>query len=80
MTKAIDKLDNDLVALIAQRYELMKENFEIKDTKKNILNMSSSINDKKKLAKNHGIPSELVEDIYISIIGCFYVNQIKRIK
>ncbi|MEA3496480.1 MAG: chorismate mutase [Bacteroidota bacterium] len=78
--KEIDSIDEEIISLIAKRYEFVKSATDFKDSEKSVLatERQKEMNRKRKLiAKKHNLPIDLIESVYSKMIKYFTEKQME---
>ena len=78
--KEIDSIDEEIISLIAKRYEFVKLATDFKDSEKSVLAVErqKDMNQKRSvLAKKHNLPIDLIESVYAKMIKYFTEKQME---
>ncbi len=78
--KEIDSIDEEIISLIAERYEFVKLATDFKDSEKSVLAAERQKEMKQKrnvLAKKYNLPIDLIESVYTKMIKYFTEKQME---
>jgi isochorismate pyruvate lyase len=80
---AIDVIDNDIIDLIAKRYQYVKEIIKYKNTAEDVFareRYNSVINKRRELALKHKLDPDVIETMYKVLMDYFIKEQLLLLK
>lgn len=82
--EAIDKLDEQIITLLGERYKYVKEIVRFKEpTEESIIarnRFDSVISTRRSLAQENGLDPDLIEKLYRDLLSHFIDEELKMIK
>jgi len=81
--KAIDTIDNEIIDLIAKRYQYVKEIIKYKNTAEDVFakeRYNSVINKRRELAQKHNLDPDVIETMYKILMDYFIKEQLILLK